>query len=307
MSRILAAMILFLTALASALVSAQACAQEPIPGIGPRGEPVKRHTGFKFTEGPAADKDGNVYFTDIPNNRIHKSSVDGTLSTFLEDSQATNGLMFDAAGRLLGCQGKLRRLVAIDVSSKKITELAGDMNVPNDLVIDKTGGVYVTDPDIKSVHYVPREGNSGGKGEGKAKKIITDLPRPNGVLLSPDEKTLYVLPSGSAKVMAYPIESPGSIGPGKVFFTLAENPKNPGRPGGDGLTVDSRGNLYLTRPSMKMIQVVDPAGKELGRIPLPEEPSNCTFGGADMKTLFVTAQTSLYTIPMDAVGHRFAK
>lgn len=275
-----------------------ALAQDAIPGIGPRGEPVKRHTGFKFTEGPAADREGNIYFTDIPSNRIHKSAVDGTLSTFLEDSQATNGLMFDSAGRLLACQGKLRRLIAIDVASKKITELAGDMNVPNDLVIDKSGGVYVTDPDIKSVHYVPRGG--------KARKIIDDLPRPNGVLLSPDEKTLYVLPSGSAKVMAYPIETPGAIGPGKVFFTLAENPKNPGRPGGDGLTVDTRGNLYLTRPSMKMIQVADPAGKELGRILVPEEPSNCAFGGPDMKTLFVTAQTSLYAIPMDAVGHRFA-
>lgn len=277
--------------------------EKPIPGVRPVGKVVRLHTGFKFTEGPAADAQGNVYFTDIPNNRIHKSDTSGKVSTFLTDSGACNGLMLDARGRLLACQGKEKRLIAIDPATKKVTALADScdgkaLGTPNDLVIDRDGGVYFTAPDTQAVYYI-----SAG---GKVARLLEKLPRPNGVILSPDEKTLYVLPSGSGDVLAYPVTSPGKIGARKVLCKLVPNPKNPRRPGGDGLTVDTKGNLYLTRPSMKLIQVVAPDGKTLGLIRLPEEPSNCTFGGADMKTLFVTAQTSLYAIKMAATGHRFA-
>ena len=263
----------------------------------------KLHTGFAYTEGPAVDAHGNVYFSDIPNNRIHKIDAEGRLSTFLEDSGACNGLMFDAQGRLLACQGKSKRLIAIDTKTKKITSLADrcdgkDLGTPNDLVIDRTGGVYFTAPDTESVFYVD------------AKSIVSRLPvktsQPNGVKLSPDEKTFYVLPSGTGKVMAYPVVAPGKLGVGKVFCNLVPNPKNPGRPGGDGLAVDTKGNLYLTRPSIKLIQVVTADGATLRLIHLPQEPSNCTFGGADMKTLYVTAQTSLYALKVEATGHRFA-
>jgi gluconolactonase len=275
-----------------------------IPGIGPAGEIVRLHTGFKFTEGPAADAEGNVYFTDIPNNRIHMSNLQGKLRTFLEESQACNGLMFDALGRLVACQGKAHRLIAIDVTTKQVRVVADQLDgkplgvVPNDLAIDRDGGIYFTDPEARSVFYVDATG--------KVARLLQGLPRPNGVLLAPDEKTLYVLPSGSADVMAYPVELPGKLGAGRVLCQLVPNPKNPGRPGGDGLTLDEQGNLYLTRPSMKLIQVVDPKGRTLGLIHLPEEPANCTFGGKELKTLYVTAQTSLYAIPMQATGHRFA-
>jgi gluconolactonase len=268
-----------------------------------REEPKKLHTDFKFTEGPAADHRGNLYFTDIPNNRIHKIDADGKLSTFFENSRACNGLMLDARGRLVACQGGEKRLLAIDLASKSVDVLADrcdgkPVGTPNDLVIDQTGGVYFTAPDVGAVFFV--------SSTGKVVRVATDLPRPNGVILSPDEKTLYVLPSGSGDVLAYPVERPGAVGMAKVLCKLEREPKNPGRPGGDGLAIDARGNLYLTRPVMKTIFVVDPEGKTLDRIRLPEEPSNCVFGGKDMKTLFVTAQSSVYAVATGVAGHRFA-
>jgi len=298
--------------LAVTLVAAAAIAQDnkPIPGIGPAGEIVQAHTGFKFTEGPAADAQGNVYFTDIPNNRIHKVDIAGQLTTFLEDSQGCNGLMFDGRGRLIACQGKAGRVIAMDVATKKIEPLADTyngkrFNSPNDLVVDRHGGVYFTDPsfgkdappqDKMAVYYIAPDR--------KVTRLIDDLPRPNGVILSPDEKTLYVVPSGSPDVMAYPVVAPGKLGKGRLFCTLQQASSGPPR-GGDGLTVDTAGNLYLTQPSLKAIQVVNPDGKTLGLITFPEGPANCAFGGPDMKTLFVTARTSLYTVRMQVAGHRF--
>ena len=285
------------------LATASALAADPIPGIGPSGEIGKLHTGFKFTEGPAADAEGNLYFTDIPQHRIHISATSGKLTTFLEESQGTNGLMFDGTGRLVACQGKAHRVIAIDPATKRIEVVADSFAgkpltvVPNDLVIDQSGGVYFTDPDARAVFYVGAEGT--------VRRILQGLPRPNGVLLTPDEKTFVVLPSASGDVMTYPIEAPGKIGEGKVFFRLPANPQQPGRPGGDGLTVDTNGNFYFTRPSLKQVIVVSPQGKQLGSIQLPEDPANCAFGGKDRKTLFVTAQTSLYAIPMEARGHVF--
>jgi gluconolactonase len=288
------------------LMATTAAAQDnqPIPGIGPVGEITKLHTGFKFTEGPAADRDGNVYFTDIPTNRILKTDTEGKLSTFLEDSKGCNGLMFDGKGRLIACQGGEGRIIAIDVATKKIDVLAAEyngkrFNRPNDLVVDRQGGVYFTDPsfakaepaqDKMGVYYVAPGG--------QATRLIDDLERPNGVILSPDEKTLYVLISGKPGLMAYPVQAPGKIGTGKLLGQV--------KSGGDGLTVDTKGNLYLTQPSLSAIQVITPQGETLGMIKFPEGPSNCTFGGKDMKTLFVTARTSLYTVKTDATGHRFA-
>ncbi|MBM4085222.1 MAG: hypothetical protein FJ272_10570, partial [Planctomycetes bacterium] len=133
--------------------------------------------------------------------------------------------------------------------------------------------------------------------DGHVTRLIDDQPRPNGVLLSPDEKTLYVLLSGRPGLMAYPVETTGKLGPGKSLGNV-ERP-------GDGLTVDTKGNLYLTQPSLNTVQVIAPDGQTLGLIPVPEAPSNCAFGGKDMKTLYITARTSLYAVKMDATGHWF--
>jgi gluconolactonase len=275
----------------------------PIPGIGPIGPVVKLHTGFTFTEGPASDAQGNVYFTDVRNNHIHLVTTDGKLSTFLENSEGCNGLMFDSRGRLIACQGNLARVIAIDIASKQITVLADKFegqpfNKPNDLVVDSQGGVYFTDPAEGFVYYIAPQGG--------AKRAASGLARPNGTLLSPDEKTLYVLPSNATNVVAIAVQSPGQLNQQRVLAELVQ-PETGMPRGGDGLTVDTKGNLYCTQPGVSAIQVISPEGKTLGLIRFPEAPSNCAFGGADMKTLYVTARTSLYTVKMEVAGYRLVK
>jgi gluconolactonase len=295
-------------ALAAGVGLAQAQAPMPIPGVGPTGPIKKLHTGFMFTEGPAVDAHGNVFFSDIPNERIHKIDTDGKLSVFREKSNFSNGLMVNAKGEVVACEmagqvvayspdGKDRRVVAGQYDGKRF-------NAPNDLVIDKAGGVYFTDPEFRAPKPLPQ-----GKtcvyyvdAAGKVTRLIDDLPNPNGVRLSPDEKTLYVFPSGQKQQMAYPVEGPGRLGKGKVFCELAQAKGKDGG-GGDGGTVDSKGNVYIT--SAIGLQVFDPTGKPLGTIVFPEQPANATFGGKDMKTLYITARTSVYTCPMDVTGHRY--
>lgn len=283
--------------------------QKPIPGIGPVGKIEKLPMKFSFTEGPAADREGNVYFSDIPNEKIHKVTPKGELSVFVDKSNHANGLMVNAKGEIVACEmdgqiaawspdGKTRRVIADKYDGKRF-------NAPNDLVIDKDGGIYFTDPmfrapdprpqDKLAVYYVSPDG--------KVSRLIDNLPNPNGVILSPDEKTLYVIPSGQADMMQYPVMSPGKIGKGSVFCTLQQG-KGKKNTGGDGLTVDTKGNLYIT--SGLGLQVFTPEGKMLGIISFPEQPANATFGGPDLRTLYVTARSSVYTVPMEATGHRFA-
>lgn len=282
--------------------------REPIPGIGPLGEIVKLHTGFQFTEGPAADKDGNVFFTDIPASRIYRVDAAGQLSIFREPSNSTNGLMPNAAGELVGCEME-GRVVAMSPDGKSIRPVAETyqgkrFNAPNDLVIDRSGGVYFTDPHFRAPTPLPQGVTAVyyAAPDGEVTRLVDDLKAPNGVILSPDEETLYVIPSLQAEMMAYPVESPGRLGKGRVFCRL-EQPQGATGRGGDGLTVDIEGNLYIT--SALGLQVFDAQGNLLGILAFPEQPSNVTFGGADRKTLYVTARTSLYTAPMEAVGHVF--
>ncbi|CAN5608088.1 SMP-30/gluconolactonase/LRE family protein [soil metagenome] len=276
-------------------------APEAIPGIGPAGALKKLYGDFVFTEGPAADAEGNLFFTDVRASKIYQVDIEGNLSTFLEDSQGCNGLMFDAEGRLLACQGLAKRIIAIDPKTKKVEILADQyegrpFDRPNDLVVDRSGGIYFTDPSVGVVYYVAKGGWVSLVAEG--------LQRPNGVLLTPDEKHMVLLPSGTPDVLRFPIESPGKLGPAEVFCRLEQGETGQPR-GGDGLTVDTEGNLYLAQPGLGALQVVDPQGKTLGLIPVPENPANCAFGGPDNQTLFITARTSLYAAPMEATGHRF--
>jgi len=283
-------------------------AADGIPGIGPSGEIKKLHTELKFTEGPAADADGNLFFSDIPADRIYKLDAQGALSVFLEPSHHTNGLMVDGKGRILACEMD-GRIVAIARDTKKVTELAGGFggkrfNAPNDLVVDRAGGIYFTDPRFRAPMPWPQEKEAFYylSADGKVARLGDNLPAPNGVILSPDEKTLYVIPSMQKQMMAYPVLGPGKLGEGKVFCELEQ--KDPsGNGGGDGLTVDVKGNLYIT--SGLGLQVFDAAGKKLGTIAFPEQPANVTFGGKDHKTLYVTARTSLYACPMEIAGHVF--
>jgi len=277
------------------------------PGIGPAGPIEKIATGFQFTEGPAADADGNLYFTDIPNNRIHKLATDGTLNVFVEPSGHCNGLMV-VGNRLLACAMD-GRLTSFSLDDGAETVLAAEyngarFNAPNDLVIDKSGGIYFTDPRFRAPDPWPQgtEAVYYRSSDGTVTRVVENEFAPNGVILSPDEATLYVIPSGEHRMWAYPVESQGRPGEGRVFCELKQR-KAGERSGGDGLTIDTDGNLYIT--SGMGVQVFDPSGKLLVIIEIPEKPANVTFGGPDRKTLYATARTSLYAVSMDAKGHVF--
>jgi len=279
-----------------------------IPGLGPVGEIKKVAGELQFTEGPAADGKGNLYFSDIPANRIYKIDAHGAKSVFLDPSNHTNGLMINARGNLVACEMD-GRIVEIDTKSKTVKALAEKyeghrFNAPNDLVLDQAGGVYFTDPHFRAPMPLPQ-----GKAafyyvaaDGKVARLGDNLMAPNGVILSPDEKTLYVIPSMQKQMYAFPVVAPGKLGEGRVFCELQQ--KEPqGNGGGDGLTIDVRGNLYIT--SALGLQVFSPEGKLLGIIAFPEQPANATFGGTHNKTLFVTARTGVYSVEMEVAGHVF--
>ncbi len=256
--------------------------------------------GFEFTEGPAADAVGNVYFTDIPNNRIHKWSLDGELSIFREDSNEANGLYFDRAGNLLACEGKddAGRLVSI-APDGTLTVLADSyegkpFNSLNDLWIDPKGGVYFTDPRYGNRDNLPQDGEHVyylTPDRAKVIRVIDDMIRPNGVIGTPDGKTLYVADHGAGQTFSYTINEDGTLADKTLFAPE----------GSDGMTIDNQGNIYLTNNN---VVIYNQAGEKIQEIRIPEGPSNATFGGADNKTLFVTARTSLYSVPMAVQGAR---
>ncbi len=301
---------LFMVALmgADSVVLGQEGGEKPIAGIGPTGPIKKWHTGFKFVEGPVADAKGNVYFSDVQGNKIHKIDADGKLSDFSDQLKGPNGLMFNIKGELVPCEMNGGRLVAFDVDSKKMRVVADTyegkaFGGPNDLVTDQPGGVYFTDfrtakgkQDKMGVYYVAADG--------KVTRLVDNLKSPNGIIMSTDERILYVIPSSGPEIYSYDIESPGKIGTGKVFCKLQSAP-NKKAPTGDGVAVDTKGNLYFTAGGG--IQVFNPKGDHLGTITFPEAPANVDFGGRDFKTLIVTARTSVYSVPMEATGHRFGK
>lgn len=252
--------------------------------------------GFMFTEGPACDAEGNVYFTDIPNERIHKWSIDGKLTTFRENSGKANGLYFDREGNLLACEGGNRRLTSISPGGK-VTVLADGfqgkkLNSPNDLWVDPKGGVYFSDPrygqedgleqDGFQVYYLPPNRK-------ELVRVIGDLVKPNGVLGAADGKTLYVADAGGGKTYAYRIQPDGSLTDRKLVAPV----------GADGMTLDERGNLYLAR---NVVHVYSPEGKAITTIEVPEPPANVCFGGKDRKTLFITARKGLYAVRMNVRG-----
>lgn len=298
--RLAATLVLF------ALSAANALAQTDLETVGKTGKVEKIQGGFQFTEGPAATPDGSVYFTDIPAEKIMRLTPGGKVEEFFSPSLHANGLMYGGEGRLLACQMD-GRLAAIDLKSKETTVLTDSFegtryNACNDLVIDKSGGIYFTDPRYRAPEPWPqvKEAFYYRSLDGKVSRLGSDITAPNGIALSPDEKTLYVIPSMSSKMMAYTIEAPGKLSTGRV---LCETKQAEGLAdtGGDGLAIDVKGNLYIT--TGLGVQVVSPSGKQLGIIECPEHPANCGFGGPGHKTLFITARTGLYSCSMPVAGH----
>ena len=264
--------------------------------VAPEAKVHKLVGGFNFTEGPAADAKGNIFFTDIPNSRIHKWSLDGRLSTFLENSGRANGLFFDKEGNLLACAGGTGQLVSIDPQGK-VTVIADKyegkrLNSPNDLWVHPKGGIYFTVPRYGRRDDLPQDGEHVYylSGDGKRLiRVIDDMVRPNGVVGTPDGKLLYVADHGANKTYVYAINPDGTLSDKRLF--AAE--------GSDGMTLDEQGKVYLTGIA---VSVFDAGGKKTETIDVPEQPSNVCFGGRDKQTLFITARTSLYSLRMQVKG-----
>jgi len=285
-------------------VSVQAKSQSSENIIAPGAKVEKMAEGFSFTEGPAVDKDGNVYFTDQPNNQILKWSVDGVLSVFHEDGGRANGLYFDKQNYLLSCSDMENELWSIDKEGNHkvlLTEFNGKkLNGPNDLWVAPDGGIYFTDPLYKR-NYWTRNPEMQQEGEylyymyPDRKTVIrvdTNLKKPNGLIGSPDGKLLYVADIGDSKTYVYTIQLDGSLTGRQLFASM----------GSDGMTMDEKGNIYLTG---KGITVFDSTGKHIEHIPVEAKwTANVCFGGKDMKTLFITASEYLYSLRMNVRGVR---
>ncbi|MCC9604814.1 SMP-30/gluconolactonase/LRE family protein [Blastopirellula sp. JC732] len=296
-----------LAASALCLSAAALYAAEPIPGIGPVGEVKTLQKNFAFTEGPSSDSAGNLYFSDIPNDRIYRQAPDGKIAVFLEPAGHTNGTMVRSA-RLLICQMD-GQLASVSLSGDDYQVLAGKyeekrFNAPNDLVCDIQGGVYFTDPRFRAPDPWPQKVEAVYylSADGVVTRLIDDIVAPNGVILSIDEKTLYVVPSMETKLYAYDVLGPGKLGKKRALCQFRQ-PEGEDNQGGDGLTIDEHGNLYVT--TKLGVQVISPKGEILGIIEFPEHPANATFGGPEGKTLFVTARTGLYSVEMSVKGHQF--
>lgn len=282
-----------------------------------------------FLEGPAVDADGNVFFSDIAGNRILKMDAKGAVSTFRADGGRTNGNCFDAEGRLISCEGSeqgpgRRRIVRTDLKTGAVTVLTDKFegkryNSPNDCCVDAKGRIWFTDPrygadrgdlemDVEGVYCIEGE---------KVRRVLTqkELNRPNGIAVSPDDKVLYVIDShpkegGNRMIWAFNLAVDGTLSKQRVVYDFGK-----GR-GGDGMRVDMEGNLWvaagINRPrgnpgeSLDVpagVYVISPAGKLLGRIPIPEDLiTNVAFGGPDRKTLYVTAGRTLYRFPVNVSG-----
>jgi gluconolactonase len=286
------------------LFSFSTFAQKPKSLVAPGAKIEKLADGFSFTEGPAADKKGNVYFTDQPNDKILIWSTDGKLSTFLENTGRANGLYFDRNGGLLSCSDMDNELWSIDKEGNHtvlITDFNGKkLNGPNDLWIHPNSGIYFTDPLYKRDYWI-RSPEMQQEGQyvyylypdrKTVIKVATDLVQPNGIIGTPDGKQLYIADIGANKTYVYDILPDGSLTNRKLFTSL----------GSDGMTIDNEGNIYLTG---RGVTVFNPEGEQIEYIPVEATwTSNVCFGGKDMKTLFITASQYLYSLRMNVKGVR---
>jgi gluconolactonase len=251
--------------------------------------------GFLFTEGPAADAAGNVYFTDIPRGNVHRwEASTGRISLHRTNSGEANGLMFDLQGNLVACEMQTRRVTRDDLHGS-ITVVADryqgqPLHMPNDLWIDPQGGIYFSDflgpnasiPGGLQVYYIVPTTR-------EVIRVTRDLIAPNGIIGSHNGRYLYVTDPGQAATYRYPIRRLGRLGKRQYFVAEAT----------DGMAVDELGNVYF---SGEEIRVFSPKGRLVTRLPLPQRSANLTFAGTDRRTLFITAMDAVYTLNMNVRG-----
>ena len=264
----------------------------------------KLSDGFAFTEGPAVDAQGNVFFTDQPNNTIWKWSVnDGRLTVFHGSPGRSNGLYFDSQGNLIACADLNNELWMFDGQGKAtvlVTDFQGKrFNGPNDLWEGPRGGFYFTDPYYKRPYWKRGPMEQDGQhvyyltpDRKQVRRVIDDLVQPNGIIGTPDGKKLYVADIGDKKTYCYDILSDANLGNKRLFVSM----------GSDGMTIDNEGNVYLTGRGVTVFNTV---GEKIKHIPVNSGwTANVCFGGKKQQTLFITAGESVYTLEMRVRGVR---
>ncbi|MBN2805087.1 MAG: SMP-30/gluconolactonase/LRE family protein [Prolixibacteraceae bacterium] len=256
-----------------------------------------------FTEGPAVDQAGNVYFTDQPNNRIMKWSVDGSVSLFMDSCGRSNGLYFDNHGKLYACADEHNQLWRIDPETKAVEVLIDGfegtrLNGPNDLWIDNRGGIYFTDPFYKREYWSDQDREAVNENlyyrtpEGEVLLADDDLVKPNGLVGTSEGRILYVSDIGADKTYSYHISDDGELTNRRVFCKM----------GSDGMTIDNKGNVYLTN---KGVSIFNLKGEPIAHIDINQAwTANVTFGGPERNILFITAMNAVYTLPLEVRGVR---
>jgi gluconolactonase len=286
--------------LAVGLSVSNALAEKPKPIIADE-KLQKLADDFAFTEGPACDARGNVFFTDQPNNRILKWSIEGKLSTYMQPCGRANGLSFDTKGNLWACadeKNELWRISPVGTVTVILKDYQGKLlNGPNDVWIKPGGGLYFTDPYYQRPWWkhksTPQEREGVYYLSNDAQRfmcVAADLKRPNGIIGTPNGKLLYVADIDAKKTFQYETRKDGSLANKKLYCEM----------GSDGMTIDNHGNVYLTGDG---VFVFDPAGRQIEHIRVPEPwTANVCFGGKDRHTLFITASKGFYGLRMKVKG-----
>jgi Gluconolactonase len=256
---------------------------------------------FSFTEGPATDKQGNIFFTDQPNNRIWKYDINGKLSIFMEPAGRSNGMYFDKNGNLISCADEQDQLWSIS-RTKNVIVLIHDLNGkklngPNDVWVAPNGNIYITDPYYQRDYWKRTKPELQQQnvyllkhGKKKLITVIDDLKQPNGIVGTTDGKYLFVADIQGNKTYKYAIKRDGSLINKTLFAEL----------GSDGMTLDDKGNVYLTGNG---VTVFDPKGKKIAHIDIPEKwTANVAFGGKYKDELFITASEGIYILKMRVHG-----
>ena len=261
-------------------------------------------SNFIFTEGASCDKNGNVFFTDQPNNKIWEYNTNGKLSVFLSPARRSNGMYFDVKGNLISCADEHDELISIS-PNKKVTVLTSNyqghiLNGPNDVWMNRlTGGMYITDPYFQRDYWTRQQPDSNLHGEkvyylspGKKELVVVEstTQKPNGIVGTPDGKHLYIADMGVSKTYRYEIQKDGSLKDKTLFINEAS----------DGMTIDEKGNIYITGNGVTVYNV---SGEKIDHINVPEKwTANLCFGGKNKDVLFITASKSLYKIQMVVRG-----
>jgi len=295
-----------------------ASVERAIPGVVAAGTPIEYVSGgFEGTEGPLPLPDGTLVFAENRVDRLQRVANDGTVSLFSEANFNPNALATAPDGSIVAAQ-TARPGIGVIHPADKVRPLATEyrgkpFNRPNDLIVDRKGGVWFTDPGAGPAQRAPGVAESAVKAvpavyhlseKGDLRQLTTDIARPNGIALSPDEKTLYVANTYGEYVIAYPVGADGVVGKPRDFaklagFAPAAN-NAPASSGADGLAVDEAGRLYVA--SSAGVEVFNARGKALGVIKLPKAPQNLAFGGADRRTLYVVGRGAVWKLRTEAVG-----